>query len=69
MRLGVPPEAGDGAPSVPEQTPATEAAIKGSQVVPHTVIAILHIHHNHLWQQDRAQTTNHKHNQYVCVWR
>ena len=42
------PEAWDGAPSIPQQTPATEATIKGRQVVPHTVIPILYIHNNHL---------------------
>ena len=42
------PEAGDGAPSVPKQAPATQAAIKRCQVVPHTIIPILHIYYNHL---------------------
>ena len=42
------PEGGDGAPAVPEQAPAAEAAIQRRQVVPHRVVAVLYVHHNHL---------------------
>ena len=48
------PEAWDGTPSVPKQAPAAKATIKGSQVVPHAVISVFHIHHNHLQTEQSA---------------
>ena len=39
---------GDGAVSVPQQAPPAQPAVKGRQVVPHTVVAVLHIHNNDL---------------------
>lgn len=42
------PKGGDGAPAVPQKVPPAEAAVDGSQIVPHRVVAILHIHHYHL---------------------
>ena len=42
------PEAGDGAPPVPEQAPAGQASIVGGDVSPHAGIPVFHIHHNHL---------------------
>ncbi len=48
------PEAWDGTPSVPEQAPAAKATIKGSQVVPHAVVPVFHIHHNHLQTEQSA---------------
>jgi hypothetical protein len=48
------PEAWDGTPSVPKQAPAAKATIKGSQVVPHAVVPVFHIHHNHLQVEQSA---------------
>ena len=54
---------GDGAVPVPQQAPPAEPAIKGRQVVPHTVVAVLDIHNDDLqadWRsvmQQRWQAT------------
>lgn len=38
----------DGAVSIPQQAPPAQPAVKGRQIVPHAVVAVLHIHNDDL---------------------